>query len=270
MANARTFTRNPNRKKYFMTKAIILSAGQGQRLKPLTNDRPKGMVKVAGRTIIDRQLELFRKCGVTDIAIVKGFCAESVPDYGVRHHLNPEYAVTNMVFSLFCAAGELDSDTVIVSYGDILYSGKVLKSLLDSPAPVSVVVDLEWKTFFTQRFDNPYDDAESLTMDAQRNIKSIGQTKPDPKNIEAQYIGLIKFDAAGLAAIRKVRDDVFGNEEPIGWGRPWRKAYMTDLLQELVHRGQTVKAVPIQGGWCEVDSPRDFALAEGIITQFTA
>ena len=252
-----------------MTKAIILSAGQGQRLKPLTDNCPKGMVKVAGRTIIERQLELFRKCGISDVTIVKGFCAESVPDYGVRHYLNPEFAVTNMVYSLFSAAAEFSSGSVIVSYGDILYSAAVLNALLGSEAAVSVVVDLKWKEYFSQRFDDPYDDAESLTMGSKGEIISIGQTKPDPKNIQAQYIGLIKFDPTGLAAIQKVRDDVAGNERPIGWGRPWRKAYMTDLLQELVHRGQVVKAVPIHGGWCEIDSPRDFGLAEKIIPQFS-
>jgi L-glutamine-phosphate cytidylyltransferase len=252
-----------------MTKAIILSAGQGQRLKPLTNDRPKGMVNVAGRTIIDRQLELFRNNGITDISVVKGFCAESVPNYGVRHYLNPEYAVTNMVYSLFCAADELTSGPVVVSYGDILYSSKVLGQLMESTASVSVVVDLGWKSYFGQRFDNPYEDAESLTMDPKGDIKSIGQTQPDPKDIEAQYIGLIKFNDIGLTAIRNVRDQVATNEHPIGWGRPWRKAYMTDLLQEIVRRGERVKAVPIDGGWCEVDSPRDFALAERILTQFS-
>ena len=226
------------------------------------------MVNVAGRTIIDRQLELFRKNGITDISDVKGFCADSVPDYGVRHYLNPEFAVTNMVYSLFCAADELVSNTVIVSYGDILYSEQVLRQLMESKASVSVVVDLKWKAYFGQRFDNPYEDAESLTMDPAGRLISIGQTQPDPKEIEAQYIGLIKFDAAGLTAIRKLRDEVSTNECPIGWGRAWRKAYMTDLLQELVRRGEDVKAVPIEGGWCEVDSPRDFSLAEGIISKF--
>jgi choline kinase len=264
LACARTSSETP------MTKAIILSEGQGQRLRPLTNDRPKGMVNVAGRTIIERQLALFRSAGIGDVVIVKGFCADSVPDYGVRHCLNPDYAVTNMVYSLFCAAGELTAGTVIVSYGDILYSGGVLQALRESRAPVSVVVDLAWKTYFAERFDDPYEDAESLTMDSHGNLQSIGQSKPAPEEIQAQYIGLIKFEAAGLAAIRRVRDDTAGTERPIGWGRPWRKAFMTDLLQELVRRGETVKAVPIRGGWCEVDSPRDFALAERIVAQFPA
>lgn len=253
-----------------MTKAIILAAGQGQRLKPLTNDRPKGMVKVAGRTIIDRQLELFRRLKINDVVIVKGFCAESVPDYGVRHAVNPEFAVTNMVYSLFCAADELTEGPVIVSYGDILYSEEVLRTLLAADAPVAVVVDREWKSYFSRRFDDPYDDAESMVLAPDGAIRRLGQGRPDPADVQAQYIGLIKFQNPGLAAIRKIRDAVAGNETPIGWGRPWRKAFMTDLLQELVNRGERVVAVPISGGWCEIDSLRDFDIAEPMVAQFSS
>src|SRR5688500_11038954 len=157
-----------------MTQAVILAAGQGQRLKPLTNDRPKGMVDVAGSTIIERQIGLFRRAGIDDIAVVKGFCAESVPDYGIRHYVNGEYSRTNMVYSLFAADAGFGGQDLVVSYGDILYSEAVLRALLASTAPVSVVVDLEWERYFRQRMDNPYDDAESLVLDESGRIRSIG------------------------------------------------------------------------------------------------
>lgn len=252
-----------------MTKAIILAAGQGQRLKPLTNDRPKGMVQVAGRSIIERQLELFRSVGITEISIVQGFCAEAIPDLGVRHYTNLDYAATNMVSSLFCAAPELEDGPVVVSYGDILYSENVLRLLLASTAPVSVVVDLEWKGYFGLRFDSPYDGAESLITDSAGNITSIGQSHPNPEDVQAQYIGLIRLDTSGLQAIRRLRDEVATSGVNIGWGRAWAKSFLTDLLQELVRRGIRVSSVPIQGEWCEVDSLRDFVLAEQRILGFT-
>jgi choline kinase len=246
-----------------MTKAIILSAGQGQRLKPLTNDRPKGMVEVGGRTIIERQLRTFTRAGITEIAIVKGFCADSVPDYGCRHYVNAEYATTNMVVSLFCADAEFGSAaSVVVSYGDILYSEDVLRSLIQADAAVSVVVDLDWHAYFSRRFDNPYEDAESLVLDADGFITSIGRKAPRPGDVQAQYIGLIKFDARGLSLIRDLRTELSPSDTLLGWGRPWRTAYMTDLLQELVNRGTRVRGVPIHGQWCEIDSVRDHQIAE--------
>ena len=248
-------------------KAIILAAGQGQRLRPMTNDRPKGMVAVGGRTIIERQLELFRKLGVHRISVVKGFSAEAVSDYGIQHYLNDEYADTNMVYSLFAAASELVSGPVVVSYGDILYSRSVLQALLDAKAPIAVVVDRDWKAYWSKRFDNPYDDAESLILGAGDDIRSIGESQPRPEDVQAQYIGLMKFQAAGLALLRDIQEKFADSETSLGWGRPWRKAYMTDLLQELINRGASVTAVPISGGWCEIDSLGDFELAEAMITE---
>jgi|ERR1051325_1186270 choline kinase len=249
-------------------KAIILAAGQGQRLKPLTNDRPKGMVEINGSTIIERQLKLFRKVGIDRVCIVKGFCASSVPDYGACHYINEEYASTNMVYSLFAAGPELVSGPVVVSYGDIVYSEQVLRSLLGTEAPVAVVVDLAWKAYFAQRFADPFDDAESLVLDASGAIRSIGQSRPSLQDVQAQYIGLIKFQDAGLAHIRKIQESFSNSDATLGWGRAWRKAYMTDLLQELVNQGERVMAVPISRGWCEIDSPRDFELAGPIVDRF--
>jgi len=253
-----------------MTTAIILSAGQGKRLRPLTNNRPKGMVQVAGLPIIEHQLKLFRKVGIGDIAIVQGFCAEAIPDYGVRRYANLKFAETNMVYSLFCASTELASGPVIVSYGDILYSERVLRALLRSSAAVSVVVDLDWKNYFQQRASNPYEDAESLVFDSDGNISSIGQSDPDPDEVVAQYIGLMKFDDAGLRAICNIRDECADDCRKIGWNRYWSEAYMTDLLQELANREVTLYPVLIRGEWCEIDTLKDFDLAERRVREFTS
>ena len=242
-------------------KAIILAAGQGQRLRPMTDDRPKGMISVHGRTIIERQLQLFRKVGVDRVSIVKGYCASSVPDYGAIHYVNEAYAETNMVCSLFAAADELVSGPVIVSYGDILYSESVLQTVINSAAPVAVAVDRDWMSYYSRRFDDPFDDAESLVLDSDGAISSIGKGNPSPDEVQAQYIGLTKFQGSGLTAANGLQEAFATTETTLGWGRPWRKAYMTDLLQELINRGSDVRAVPISGGWCEIDSPRDYELA---------
>ena len=63
-------------------KAIILAAGQGTRLKKYTQDLPKGMLKFMGKTIIERQIELYRKCGVEDITVVRGFAGEKIAYVG--------------------------------------------------------------------------------------------------------------------------------------------------------------------------------------------
>jgi hypothetical protein len=99
-------------------------------------------------------------------------------------------------------------------------------------------------------------------------ISSIGESRPERSSVQAQYIGLIRFDDEGLAAIRRLRDEVGTDGRLIGWGRPWPKAFMTDLLQELARRSVPVKPVPIRGEWCEVDSLRDHELAERLVPEF--
>ena len=98
---------------------IILSAGQGQRLKPITNDRPKGMVPIGeGKTIIDWQINIAQQCGSEKIIIITGFCAQNVKADATLIN-NPAYATTNMVQSLWCAS-EKFGEEIIISYGDIL------------------------------------------------------------------------------------------------------------------------------------------------------
>ena len=94
-------------------KAIILAAGQGTRLKKYTENLPKGMLEFAGRTLIERQIETYRKCGITDIIIVRGFAAEKITYQNVKYYENTDYADTNMVVSLMTARQEFNDDIIV-------------------------------------------------------------------------------------------------------------------------------------------------------------
>lgn len=247
-------------------KGVILAAGQGSRLRPLTEDRPKGMVAVAGKPIIQWQVEMLRNQGIEEIAVVKGYAADSVVDFGFRQFLNVEYGSTNMVHSLFCASEFLTGD-VIVSYADILYSEHVLELVASSTERVSVAVDLDWERYFAERFGDAFEDAESLTIDDTGAITSIGKSQPAPEEVQAQYIGLIKLTTDGVDFVRSIYSESLAADRPIGWGRLPRQAHMTDLLQEAVLRGCRVTAVPIKGGWVEIDTLDDFEIANRAVPE---
>lgn len=250
-------------------KALILSAGQGSRLRPFTDDRPKGMVAVAGKPIIQWQVEMFRAHGIDELAIVTGYEAEAVDGFGAQLFRNPDYETTNMVHSLFCAREFLTGD-VLVSYGDILYSDDVLRTVLGTDEDVSVAVDLEWERYFADRFGDPYEDAESLLVDRTGALTSIGRPNPSPQEVQAQYIGLVKLSAHGLDQLTSIHADASRSGGEIGWGRPPRKAYMTDLLQEAIRREHRLAAVPIHRGWVEVDTPRDLQIAQEAVPALLA
>ena len=84
-------------------RAIIVAAGMGKRLAPYTDDRPKCLVDINGKTLLERQLQSYRAAGVTDIAVVRGYRAEQIDFPGLRYFENPDFRTNNILASLFRA-----------------------------------------------------------------------------------------------------------------------------------------------------------------------
>lgn len=251
-------------------RAIILAAGQGTRLRPLTDEIPKCMVAVGGRPIIEWQLEVLRDCGIDDISIVKGYRAGKLQYAGTREFINPQYDTTNMIYSLMCAAEALDGN-VIISYGDIIYHKSVLASLMKAPGKIVVAADLEWRSYWQQRCENPLDDAETFQIGADGKVLSLGQKASRYEDVQAQYIGLIKCDARGAALMKEwyedCRRDSAAAQNAWNSGRTLRKAYMTDLLNFAAQRGE-LTYLPIRRHWFEIDSPGDLAVANANLSTY--
>lgn len=244
-------------------KAIILAAGQGTRLKKYTENLPKGMLSFMGETIIGRQIELYRSCGIGDIIIVTGFAADKIKYGGVKYYHNEKFADTNMVESLMCAKDEF-TDDVIVSYSDILYEKRLLESMMGNDADFACAVDDNWKEYWQMRYGRVDFDTESLAIDSNGNITELGLADPPIGDISARYIGILKFSADGLGSIVHIMEKAYEEFE----GRPWqqsgriaRKAYMTDLLNAIIESGRDVKAVRFKNGWMEFDTNEDYEKA---------
>jgi Predicted sugar nucleotidyltransferases len=244
-------------------KAVILAAGQGTRLKKYTENLPKGMLSFMGRTIIQRQIEMYRKCGIENIIVVRGFAADRIPYEGVRYYMNEDYANTNMVESLMCAKSEFDDD-IILSYSDILFEEQMLNTMMKSSADFAVAVDTEWKEYWQKRYGRVDFDTESLSLDKNKNIIELGLENPNMETIDARYVGLLKFSKEGLTYIEKIMEDAYLNFVDKPWqqsGKPVRKAYMTDLLNAIIESGRTVKAECFRNGWIEFDTNEDYEKA---------
>ena len=171
---------------------IILAAGQGTRLRPLTDDRPKCMVEVNGTSIIERQLNTMHACGIKDenITIVCGYCSDILKDRfkdtKIHFIVNEQYDSTNMVFSLMCAREMMESEEdIIISYGDIIYDKSVFDKILKAQDDMSVIVDDGWYEYWSERCENPLDDAETLMFDQESYLTEIGQktTAPDMRRL---------------------------------------------------------------------------------------
>lgn len=235
-------------------KALILAAGKGTRLRPYTLDRPKCLVEVEGVSLLDRQIEVLRSEGVTDITLIGGYRSDMLKRPGLGLKLNPRYAETNMVWTLFSAESALQGELVL-AYGDIVYSRDILRALLASTADIAVTIDLDWEQYWRARNENPLDDAETLRMDEAGRIIEIGQRPESLDQTQGQYMGLMKFSPRGLETLR----DTFHRACAASAlrGKSPEKAYMTDLLQLMIDEGSVVSAVKVYGGWVEVDTVSD-------------
>jgi choline kinase len=236
-------------------KAIILAAGEGTRLRPYTLDRPKCLLEIDGITLLESQLAVLRSRGVDEIVLVGGYRAEMLEGKATRLRINPRYAETNMVTTLFCAEEELNGE-VIVSYGDIVYAGEILDSLLASPAEISVTIDMQWESYWRARNEDPLADAETLRLGEGGRIVEIGQRPTSLDEIEGQYMGLMKFTGQGLERLKEAYRKAV-QKGALG-PRPVKGAYMTDLLQVLIDNDYRVQAVPVSAPWVEVDSVTDY------------
>jgi choline kinase len=249
-------------------KAIVLTAGTGTRLRPYTDDRPKCLVELGGKTLLDRQIAAFRSRDITDVTIVAGYHAERFSGHGYAMIINPRYDSTNMVETLFCARHLMTGDAdLIVSYGDIVYEPAVLDALVESAAPVSVVVDRKWRAYWERRFADPLADAETLRLDFDGYILELGKRPGSLEEIEAQYIGLIKFNRSHVPALLRTYENM--DRERLYDGRSFETMFMTSFLQFLIDSAWRVKAVPVNGGWLELDTVGDLNLYEDMLRKGT-
>ena len=221
------------------------------------------MVQLFGKSLLQRQIDIFRKCGIEDISIVTGYCKDSIKIPNITYFVNDRFETTNMVETLFCAEKKLSNSTII-SYGDIIFETKVLEKLIRSKNDFSVIVDQNWKKYWSMRFESPLDDAESLIMNSELFLEDIGQKVNDEKNIQAQYIGLMKFQGSAINFIKKFYNNAkkisMVNGNILNFELPFEKSYMTDFIRGMIKNGCEIKAIPINGGWLELDSITDYNL----------
>lgn len=244
-------------------KIIILAAGQGSRLRPYTNTKPKCMVELKGKPLLYHQLEALNKCGVKekDIALVAGYLQEALIAPNIKQYRNDAFAKTNMVATLFSAEKfMLSGEDLIVSYGDIVYRPEVFEKLLATEGDLVVAADLDWYDLWKIRMDNPLDDAETFKMNEDGKVTELGKKPNRREDAQAQYIGLIKISANRVmdfvqhfrAMDKKMTYD----------GQDFNNMYMTSLIQDLIDSGWNVRPALINRGWVEVDTVEDLRAYE--------
>ena len=240
-------------------RAIIIAAGMGRRLRPYTDDRPKCMLDFGGKTLLERQLEAYRTCGITDISVVRGFKKEKVDVSGVKYYENPDYENNNILNSLFYAEREIVGD-VIVSYSDILFDADIPQRLMQSPRLISIAVDIDWRAYYVGRTDHPIEEAESVVFDVGKDVVTIGKFRATDRPIDGEFIGMMRLSPRGADVLKRH----FARAKTMFWDKPFQRAakfqvaYLTDMIQEMVDLGVPIHCVTIERGWKEIDTVEDY------------
>lgn len=239
-------------------KGIILAAGMGTRLNKYTENLPKGMLEVKGKSLIEHQIETMRSLGIEKIVIIKGYMPDKISFRNVVYYTNKEYETTNMVESLFCALKEFNDDC-IVTYSDIMYEDTVLTKAIRSQCNIGVVVDCDFEEYWKARLGTEYrEDMESLIVEREV-ITSLGKDNPKLHEVNGRYVGILKFSKKGISDLSS-RYFLLKEENKISkyGNRPFEKWYMTDLIQNMIDKGHRVEPINISRGWLELDRNEDF------------
>lgn len=242
-------------------KAIIVAAGPGSRLMPITNEKPKCLLDVGGKTILQRALEALRENGIEKIAVVRGYRGHLVSYPNLTYYENPDFRENNILRSLLYAEDEMD-DAFIFSYSDILYSSGIVARLIDSESDIALTVDVNWLQTYEGRDLHPVSEAELVKVENGRVIR-IGKGVVSPEEAHGEFIGLAKFTKSGAEVMKAVYRRVAEEcpSAPFQCAASLEKAYLTDMIQELVDNGSLVHSVDIEGGWMEIDTPQDLERA---------
>ncbi len=240
-------------------KAIITAAGLGSRLKGYTEELPKCMLKVGERTILQRQINTFKQNGVDDVHIVRGYKKEMINYPDIHYHDNDDYKSTNVLGSLLCAKDALEGD-VLISYSDILFANHVVERVLQSQHDISVVVDIDWRETYKGRSEHPPSEAENVIFDANNQVVKIGQVIANEMDVHGEFIGMLKLSPRGceIFKLHYDRAQALFLGKPFQRAKTFEKAYVADLLQDMIDLGVPVHCIIIERGWKEIDTEQDY------------
>jgi len=234
-------------------KAVILSAGQGSRLLPLTEDRPKCLLPINSSRLIELQIRNLVACGIDEVAVVVGFRAAAVENFldvfrqaglAVRTLFNPFFNVADNLASCWMARQEMDGDFILLN-GDTLFEPAILDGLLSAPAaPVTLAIDRK------AEYDS---DDMKVRLDGARLVE-VGKTLSNEK-VDGESIGMMRFQGEGPARFAGVLDEIMHTPNGITW-------WYLKAIGVLADQG-LVQTHSIDGRtWGEVDFKEDLERAE--------
>ncbi len=241
-------------------KVIILGAGQGKRLLPLTSDVPKALLDIGGKTLVERQIEAFAACGIKEFVVVTGYAARRMDEalaaiaaaagLVIRTVFNPFFSVADNLASCWMARHEMDGDFVQVN-GDNVFRTSLVEKLLAAPAAAATVA-INHKP--------KYDADDMKVMVDGTRLTEIGKTLP-LEAVDAEAIGFYLFRGSGAGQYASILDNAM--HDPAGL-KQWFPSAVGLLAKKI-----NVQTIAMDGEeWGEVDFPADLTAARHMVAKW--
>ncbi|MBL4589968.1 MAG: phosphocholine cytidylyltransferase family protein [Alphaproteobacteria bacterium] len=237
-------------------KAIILAAGMGSRIRPLTDNCPKALLRIDGKTILEMMLSHIRDCGIKDVVFVLGYLQEQIKDYvsvnfsdlNTQFITNEKFKETNTGFSLMLAMEAIEDENFVKFDADVVFDKEILKKLIECEHENCLCID-----------KNINLDAEEIKViiDNQNRVVKASKTV-NPKDAMGESIGIEKISAETanilLAELKIMMEDKQNHQE-----------YYEAAYERLIEANVPFNTLDITGlRWTEIDTKEDFATAEKI------
>jgi phosphoenolpyruvate phosphomutase len=243
------------------TTAVVLAASRGKELGELTETRPKTMVPVRGKPILEHIRDAYNAVGVKDVAVVRGYRKERIDLPNLRAIDNDEYADTGELWSLDCALRALAGErrTLLVSYGDVLFNRFVPRALLEAPGELVIAVDTQWRESTNRDRQADYVTcslpSQRRTYDADVALRRVAD-RIDEAELHGEWTGFLKIAPGAAPAVHGAVRELLAVPEN-------RRAALPVLLNALVGAGHAVHVVYVAGLWFDIDSLSDVVGAGG-------
>ena len=229
-------------------KAVILAAGLGSRLRPITDEVPKCMVPVNGIRIIDKQIDNLLRAGVDDIYVVSGYKAEVLDAHlkekypTVKIIANSRYSETNNMYSLFLARGHVIGQEFLLMNSDVYFDSNIIVGMLEGNNVSKIACDRS----------KYLEESMKVTLDNGR-VNHISKKIPaaDHFAVSIDVYRISEDDSKTLLA--EVEDTIVNRKDENSW---------TEVALDRVFDKTSFIPYIISGRWFEIDNHEDLAKAE--------
>ncbi len=247
---------------------IIIAAGLGSRMRELTEDKPKCLLKINGKSLIEWNYQSLVQIGCENIYVITGYKQEKIVDLGYKTIFNKDFRQNNVLHSLMSAVNLFDHE-LIISYADIYLEKFIYEELFNIKKNIVISVDKDWQDYYNDRLGVPISQSENLSLDKYGNVFEIGkQVKVDKKKKYFEFTGIFKTSLEGSYLIKNTflkLNKVLKKNDIFLHGKTWYKSDISDLLHYMIKNNITdVTPHIISKGWAEFDTKEDYLRLEKI------